>query len=57
MGDAAEVFEQIAVVALPRRTSPQLNEQFRKLIAGAMLKLLWLIPAAHFRKLSYCAEF
>ena len=35
---------------LSRRTSPQLNEQFRKLIVGAMLMLFWLIPAAHFRK-------
>ena len=35
---------------LSRRTSPQLNEQFRKPIAGAMLKLLGLIPAAHLGK-------
>ena len=39
-----------SVEALSRRTSPQLNEQFRKLIVGAMLMLFWLIPAAHFRK-------
>ena len=37
--------------ALSRRTSPQLNEQFRKLIVGAMLKLLGLIPSAELSKL------
>ena len=55
-GDAAEVFEQIAVVALSRRTSPQLYEQFRKLVAGAMLKLLGLIPAAELSKLLHRTE-
>ena len=42
--------------ALSRRTSPQLNEQFRKLIVGAMLKLLGLIPSADLSKLLHRAE-
>ena len=35
----------------------QATEQLHKLIVCAMLMLFWIVPAAHFRKLGYCAEF